>query len=65
MAPNINAMDQDTQSGNPDIQPVVPGNINQVVSMLNKNREARKKLNILYMLDMNMYDSLNYHIKNI
>ena len=32
---------------------------------LNKVREARKKLNILYMLDMNMYDSLNYHINNI
>lgn len=42
MAPNINAMDQDTQSGNPDIQPVVPGNINQVVSMLNRNREAKR-----------------------
>ena len=32
---------------------------------LNKRREARKKLNILYMLDINLYDSLNYHINNI
>jgi tetratricopeptide (TPR) repeat protein len=31
---------------------------------LNKVREARKKLNILYMLDMSMYDSLNFYINN-
>jgi tetratricopeptide (TPR) repeat protein len=31
---------------------------------LKKMREARKKMNILYMLDMSLYDSLHYHINN-